>query len=278
MALVDTEPRRGALRGDGPGDRDLRWVGGEHDGGHRVVRRARRVHRPGRTTTSSARSSPTTCAPPACSFDTPPRHDGLPTGRCLIVVTPDAERTMNTYPRRVRRARTRATSTATLVASRAGHLPRGLPLGPARRQGAFRRAARARARRRPPGRAHAVGPVLRRAAPRRRSSSWSQHEVDILFANEAEICSLYEVDDFDARAPAGHAAHCEIAALTRSAKGSVDRPRRRGARRSTRTRSPAASSTPPAPATSTPPGSSRAHPRLRPRRRAGGSARSRRPR
>lgn len=30
-------------------------------------------------------------------YDAPPATDGLPTGRCLIVVTPDAERTMNTY-------------------------------------------------------------------------------------------------------------------------------------------------------------------------------------
>ena len=31
-------------------------------------------------------------------FDTPPLADGPPTGRCLILVTPDAERTMNTCP------------------------------------------------------------------------------------------------------------------------------------------------------------------------------------
>ena len=31
-------------------------------------------------------------------FETPPLKDGLPTGRCLILVTPDAQRTMNTCP------------------------------------------------------------------------------------------------------------------------------------------------------------------------------------
>ena len=30
-------------------------------------------------------------------FVTPPKSDGLPTGRCLILVTPDAQRTMNTF-------------------------------------------------------------------------------------------------------------------------------------------------------------------------------------
>ena len=42
----------------------------------------------------------------------------------------------------------------------------------------------------------------------------------MLFANEHEICTLYEVDDFDdALQQVLH--HCEIAALTRGAKGSV---------------------------------------------------------
>jgi sugar/nucleoside kinase (ribokinase family) len=46
------------------------------------------------------------------------------------------------------------------------------------------------------------------------------HEVDILFANEAEVCALYEVDDFDS-ALQQVSRHCEVAVLTRSAKGSV---------------------------------------------------------
>ncbi len=44
--------------------------------------------------------------------------------------------------------------------------------------------------------------------------------VDILFANEAEICSLYELDDFEAAASAVHA-DVGLAALTRSEDGSV---------------------------------------------------------
>ncbi|HWH18676.1 MAG TPA: adenosine kinase, partial [Allosphingosinicella sp.] len=31
-------------------------------------------------------------------YETPPLDGGLPTGRCLILVTPDAQRTMNTFP------------------------------------------------------------------------------------------------------------------------------------------------------------------------------------
>jgi sugar/nucleoside kinase (ribokinase family) len=44
--------------------------------------------------------------------------------------------------------------------------------------------------------------------------------VDILFANEHEILSLYEVENFD-DALQKVRGHCEIAALTRSEKGSV---------------------------------------------------------
>ena len=33
-------------------------------------------------------------------FDTPPLIGGPPTGRCLILVTPDGQRTMNTCPGR----------------------------------------------------------------------------------------------------------------------------------------------------------------------------------
>jgi sugar/nucleoside kinase (ribokinase family) len=44
--------------------------------------------------------------------------------------------------------------------------------------------------------------------------------VDVLFANEAEIKSLYQVEDFEA-AQARVRHHCEVAVLTRSEKGAV---------------------------------------------------------
>jgi len=47
-----------------------------------------------------------------------------------------------------------------------------------------------------------------------------EHHVDILFANEIEIMSLYQVADFDAALQRVRG-HCEVAALTRSEKGSV---------------------------------------------------------
>jgi len=47
-----------------------------------------------------------------------------------------------------------------------------------------------------------------------------EHHVDVLFANESEICSLYELDDFD-EAMHRVRGECEIAALTRSEQGSL---------------------------------------------------------
>jgi len=46
------------------------------------------------------------------------------------------------------------------------------------------------------------------------------NEIDVQCANETEICSLYEVDDFDAAVQRVRR-HCQIAALTRSERGSV---------------------------------------------------------
>jgi sugar/nucleoside kinase (ribokinase family) len=48
----------------------------------------------------------------------------------------------------------------------------------------------------------------------------AENHVDILFANESEILSLYQTASFDAALQQVRR-HCEIAALTRSEKGSV---------------------------------------------------------
>ncbi len=99
--------------------------------------------------------------------------------------------------------------------------------------------------------------------------------VDLIFANEAELHSLYQTSDFDAAVKALRA-DIDIAVVTRSEKGClVDRPRRRrggaGVSRSS------AWSTRPAPAICSPPDSCpvwRAAPMTAP---AAGSARWRRP-
>ena len=48
----------------------------------------------------------------------------------------------------------------------------------------------------------------------------AEHQVDLLFANELEILSLYQVDHFE-DAVKKVKGHCEVAILTRSEKGCV---------------------------------------------------------
>ena len=47
-----------------------------------------------------------------------------------------------------------------------------------------------------------------------------EHEVDILFSNEAEACSLFEVPTLEDAVDAA-ARYCEVAVVTQGAKGSV---------------------------------------------------------
>ena len=151
-------------------------------------------------------------------FDTPAATEGPGTARCLIMVTPDGQRTMNTYLGACVELAPEDIDRALLAAARITYLE-GYLFDPPRAQRAFRAAAAI---------AHQAGRKValtlsdpfcvarHRAAFRELVAG----EVDILFANEAEICSLYETEDFTAAA-AEVRGHVAIAALTRSARGSV---------------------------------------------------------
>ncbi len=151
-------------------------------------------------------------------FVTAPATDGLPTGRCLIIVTADAERTLNTYLGAAAEFGPEDVDAELVAGAQVTYLE-GYLWDQPRAKAAFREAARL---------AHDAD---RRVAltlsdgfcvDRHRADFLQlvEHDADILFANEAEICALYEVDDFDA-ALQRVSRHCEVAALTRSAKGSV---------------------------------------------------------
>jgi sugar/nucleoside kinase (ribokinase family) len=150
-------------------------------------------------------------------FDTPPATEGSPSGRCLIVVTPDAERTMNTYlGASVELGR--GDVDADLIGAAEVTFLEGYLWDATGAQEAFRHAAAL---------AHAAGRRVAltlsdaMAVERHRETFLDLIDaVDILFANEAEITTLYQVDSFDA-ALQRVTGHCEVAALTRSAKGSV---------------------------------------------------------
>ena len=151
-------------------------------------------------------------------FHSAPATGGAPTARCLISVTPDAKRTMNTFlgacvelgPEDV---------DEDLVASSAVTYLEGYLWDPEGAKEAFLKAMGAA---RAAGRKVALSLSDGFCVDRHRDEFLDlvEHHVDILFANEDEITSLYQVDNFDA-AMQSVRGHCEIAALTRSEKGAV---------------------------------------------------------
>jgi len=151
-------------------------------------------------------------------FGTAPAKEGPPTGRCLIMVTPDGQRTMGTFLGISAELGPDDIDPELIAAAEITYLE-GYLFDPPPAQAAFRKAAEI---------AHQAG---RRVAlslsdpfcvDRHRAAfrELVAGEIDILFANEAEICSLYETDDFD-KAAANVRGHVAIAALTRSAAGSI---------------------------------------------------------
>ncbi len=158
------------------------------------------------------------CRAAGVSFDNPPATSGSPTARCLVLVHPDAQRTMLTYlgastelgPTDLDRARIEAAQITFLE---------GYLWDKPDAKAACREAA-------------AIAHGARRMVALSLSDPFCcerwradfrhlvEHEVDILVANEAEITSLYEAPDFDVALQAIRS-RVEIAALTRGAKGAV---------------------------------------------------------
>jgi len=151
-------------------------------------------------------------------FDVAPSTEGLPTGRCLVAVTPDAARTMNTFlgaasildPDDIDEGL--AGDTKVLYCE--GYIW-DIDIS----KQAIRKAIAA---------TKASGNKISFTASdsfcvTRHHGEWLgliDGTIDLLFANEDEICTLFDTDDF------WHAVEqikgkVEIAAITRSAKGSV---------------------------------------------------------
>jgi len=151
-------------------------------------------------------------------FDTHPLTTGATTARCLIFVTPDAQRTMQTFLGACVDLGPEDVEESKVANSEVVYLE-GYLFDPPRAKEAFFKASK-----------------IAKQAGKKVSLSLSdpfcvgryraefqdliEHHVDILFANEEEIKSLYQVTDFD-QALQKVRGHCEIAALTRSEKGSV---------------------------------------------------------
>lgn len=151
-------------------------------------------------------------------FHTRPLEDGPATARSIIFVTDDGHRSMNTYLG-ASVLFSKEDVDAELVRSGQILYLEGYLFDRDEAKEAFVHAAEiAKAA----GRKVAVTMSDSFCVDRHRASF--RHLVkgfaDIVFANEAELLSLYETDDFDTALKALHA-DCAVAAVTRSEKGSV---------------------------------------------------------
>jgi adenosine kinase len=153
------------------------------------------------------------------AFDAAPAKDGPSTARCYIMVTPDGERTMNTYLGAAQDLRPDDIDDDAIAASEVVYLE-GYLWDPPQAKAAFVKAAEI---------AHKAG---RRVAltlsdafcvDRYRGEFLDlirNGTVDLVFANEAELRSLFETADFDTAAAAMRET-AKLAVVTRSEKGCV---------------------------------------------------------
>ena len=151
-------------------------------------------------------------------FDIAPLVGGPATARCLINVTPDGERTMSTFLGASTEL-TPADIRADVIEGAKILYLEGYLFDPHEARLAFAKAA---------GLARASGRMIALTlsdafvVERHRDAllAFMDGQVDVVFANEAEVTALFQTDDFDAAVDA-LAPRVKIAAITRGSKGSV---------------------------------------------------------
>ncbi len=144
--------------------------------------------------------------------------NAVPTGRCIIVVTPDAERTMNTDLGASSLLAVSDVDEAAVTEGRVLYMEGYLYDRPEAKL-AFRHAAAI---------AHAAGRMVSLTlsdsfcVDRHRQDFLSlvDDEVDLLFGNENELMALYQTEDFDSSIAALRK-QCPLAAITIGSKGSI---------------------------------------------------------
>ncbi len=151
------------------------------------------------------------------TFATPPASDGASTGRCYVLVTPDGERTMNTYLGAAQDLHPADIDVEVVATSLITYLE-GYLWDPKNAKEAFLKAAKI---------AHdAQRTVALTLSDAFCVDRWRDEflqlmrsrTVDLIFANEAELQSLYQTSDFDAAITALRA-DIDVAVVTRSEKG-----------------------------------------------------------
>ena len=152
-------------------------------------------------------------------FDTAARAGDPPTARCLILVTPDAQRTMNTYLGASQFLPASALDT-TLIADADILYLEGYLWDPEEPRAAMRAAIKAA---RDAGRKVAFTLSDAFVIDRHRDDFIDlidNGQIDILFSNEMEIMSLAQSEDFEASV-AKFAAKVPVLVVTRSEKGAI---------------------------------------------------------
>ncbi|AZU02743.1 ribokinase-like domain-containing protein [Glycocaulis alkaliphilus] len=151
-------------------------------------------------------------------YSTAPLTGGPATARCLILVTPDAQRSMNTFLGASTLFSGEDVDAARIADAHITYLE-GYLFDRDEAKAAFVAAAEIA---RKAGRKVALTLSDPFCVDRHRASfrQLIAGHVDVVFANEAELKSLYQLDDFDA-ALAQLRTQTRIAAITRSEKGAV---------------------------------------------------------
>jgi sugar/nucleoside kinase (ribokinase family) len=152
------------------------------------------------------------------SFDTQSATSGPATARCLILVTPDAQRTMNTYLGACTGLGPNDIDTKLVGSAHVTYVEGYLWDAPEAKKAVLKAFDAAHAA----GRQVSITLSDSFCVNRYREEfrDLVRNKVDILFGNEAEIKALYEVETFEEALEATRK-EAKIAALTRSEKGSV---------------------------------------------------------
>src|SRR5437762_11593270 len=153
------------------------------------------------------------------AFATPPASAGPSTARCYVLVTPDGERTMNTYLGAAQDLHPNDIDEQTVVAAAITYLE-GYLWDPQHAKDAFLKAASlAHAAKRQVALTLSDAFCVDRWRDEFRELVRSG-TVDLLFANEAELHALYQTADFDTAIRALRD-EARLAVVTRSEKGCV---------------------------------------------------------
>jgi sugar/nucleoside kinase (ribokinase family) len=152
------------------------------------------------------------------SFETPAATSGPATARCLISVTPDAQRTMSTYLGACTGLGPADIDTKLVASAQVTYVEGYLWDAPEAKKAVLKAFDAAHAA----GRKVSITLSDAFCVDRYRAEfrDLVRNQVDILFGNESEITSLYEVNTFEEALELARK-EAKIAALTRSEQGSV---------------------------------------------------------